>query len=788
MLLDKAINECHVTHLSVLKKNNKAITLYTKHGFHQVNESGGRIIMSNLPEKEEEVFEESCKDVSSARKFVSEVGRIAKKYDANYFIVTDGASGIHNDGSNDAVSHARKSHVEWEQSHGFDPDEDWSNEQLESNQISMEEEVSMSDSIHEYVYCESDEFGVDHLCISEDGEYSFSGSNGALNSLRKDQIEFLVQLNRTLNDFNYGVPDKKREKLIEPDDETFYQLYRYMSPREFLKYKGGVCWDYVSYQSDVLTRKGIKFSNIYIELLTDWRPTHTFTIAEFGYNYLYIESSYKRIANIYIANEFMAIFNFVLFHMITDHNNELLSQHMRAKPKCPFLITTYKSYTNYGCDAMTFMNDMHRMDKLERGVFKIRRKIIPDLQKLSEIIGDVGYEYFFEAASVESTYLRDCVEERIFTTLAIPTKDRMYKRIINDFIERNMLKLVTSGPVHLIVFGDNDQNKYFDLFGISREEITKTMIELTKTIDANSDFKYLRGNPIFVILYYCIRYYTLHEDKKGVNMTLSIYVLAVYWSIYTKYFPNGVIEPVMQYTIDNLTDKFLLKKSKHIFAALIESASRSYEFHKPRILNGTDGDCISWIQRIRNDQNSLIKKIANEYMKNWRAGNAISVRNDDYDENTPNLDTNENATSLIQQHVSKVTLPIISNGVDIMLAEAAAKMAQISVSDCRFYLIKIMDQKNLEVLERFIESILFLFIYEEKHTIRDIRSRYFLSWAASLFKKTNSKNKNIERINEILETWGEESGIYERFKREASRINYKKAIFFYTIMSIQKYS
>lgn len=70
-------------------------------------------------------YNEACKDVKTARKFVSEVGKLAKKYDANYFIVTDGASGIHNNG-NPAVKNARDSQVEWEKKHGFDPDEDWS--------------------------------------------------------------------------------------------------------------------------------------------------------------------------------------------------------------------------------------------------------------------------------------------------------------------------------------------------------------------------------------------------------------------------------------------------------------------------------------------------------------------------------------------------------------------------------------------------------------------------------------------------------------------------------------
>lgn len=69
---------------------------------------------------------EACKDVASARKFVADVAKLAKKYDANYFVVTDGASGTHNpNGENSAIQHARDAHKEWERENGFDPEEDW---------------------------------------------------------------------------------------------------------------------------------------------------------------------------------------------------------------------------------------------------------------------------------------------------------------------------------------------------------------------------------------------------------------------------------------------------------------------------------------------------------------------------------------------------------------------------------------------------------------------------------------------------------------------------------------
>lgn len=62
-----------------------------------------------------------------ARKFVTEVAALAEKYGLNFFVVTDGASGISNCG-NPAVEHARKCHTDWEKANGIDPEHDWSSE------------------------------------------------------------------------------------------------------------------------------------------------------------------------------------------------------------------------------------------------------------------------------------------------------------------------------------------------------------------------------------------------------------------------------------------------------------------------------------------------------------------------------------------------------------------------------------------------------------------------------------------------------------------------------------
>ena len=71
------------------------------------------------------IIVESCKDVETARKFLQEVDNLSKKYDANFFIVTDGASMTRNGRgkSEPAVKNARDKQIEWEKKNGGNPDE-----------------------------------------------------------------------------------------------------------------------------------------------------------------------------------------------------------------------------------------------------------------------------------------------------------------------------------------------------------------------------------------------------------------------------------------------------------------------------------------------------------------------------------------------------------------------------------------------------------------------------------------------------------------------------------------
>ena len=397
-------------------------------------------------------------------------------------------------------------------------------------------------------------------------------------------------------------------------------------------------------------------------------------------------------------------------------------------------------------------------------------------------------DIFTEAAIADGYKLKNLLGNTVDKALADPAKKRKFRQIEDAYINRNLDKLMTPGPQYLIIFGDNDQAEYLNLLGVDKDAVVKVMTEVTKSASASSDFKFLRGNPILPVLYFCIRYFTKTNDMGNVRSTLSIFSLAIYWSIFTKYYPNGVNANIMAYTIDNLTEKYTIKKEKNIFNALNTSIWQSYNFHKSRIADGGDKDVCAFIQRIRNDQNAMIRKITNHYMENWKEGNAVSTMNQDYDDSTPILDDLTNDTTQVQNVVAKVALPIIQNGIDIALAEAAAKMCTISVSDCREVLMKIITEDRLEEVEQFISALIYLYIYKYKHSPREIKSQSFLIWAAGIFKKTNSKDENVLEVGRILDHWCMDTGVFIRYKAVSTRTNYKKAILFYFVLSIQKFA
>lgn len=396
-------------------------------------------------------------------------------------------------------------------------------------------------------------------------------------------------------------------------------------------------------------------------------------------------------------------------------------------------------------------------------------------------------DLLFTEASGATTIVKTYLEPFVTNTLNDPIKDKKFKKLISDFINRNMTELNKSGPINLIAVTDIDKDNFFNLFGINKKELISTISSATSKINDKANWKLIQQNPLFSLLYMTIRHYIIKKDENGIKAAITMYALASYPSVFSLFFKHGAKEDVMAYTIDNLTEKFTIKKEGTIFKTLISSITGSFTFLKKEFIGADDVEIVRWVTRIRNDQKSLIKKIANLYYENDKKGLRILTQTENFGDGNMIQDTLNN-TGIVENTTRKVAQAMIINGVDMVRASAAAKFAQISMSDLRMYLTKMVTDKKVDEISKFIESVLFTFLYIDNYQAHQINDKVFLSFALNLFRRTNSKDNNIVTIRTLLDKWSDDLGIHDRFKRIASQINYKKGLFMYIILCIQYYN
>lgn len=116
--------------------------------------------------------------------------------------------------------------------------------------------------------------------------------------------------------------------------ESYLKNYKMLTPKEFEKYNGGVCWDYVAYEAWYFKKyfPNVEFKSYYAINVDNYNnPTHTFIIFEYDDFYYYFESSWKHNHGIFkFENEKDALV--YVLKKINDHyfkeNKDILKSYM----------------------------------------------------------------------------------------------------------------------------------------------------------------------------------------------------------------------------------------------------------------------------------------------------------------------------------------------------------------------------------------------------------------------------------------------------------------------------
>jgi hypothetical protein len=353
------------------------------------------------------------------------------------------------------------------------------------------------------------------------------------------------------------------------------------------------------------------------------------------------------------------------------------------------------------------------------------------------------------------------------------------KNAVSSFLDRNNEKLTTIGPIHRIIFTADDQNELFKSIEVTPIQIREI---LKKSSMIKSQWKII-NDPFNSAMAMTIRYYSITKNKEMINACLIYFTLSMYPSLHFKYFEYEPNEQVMNYTINNLSNKYKIKQFGTIYGALNETTSNCYNHNTEKIIRGTDKDVLDFVQDVKTRLNSLIKHIAQEFYKNKADNLYLNTDSDSYDED--NYHEADSNTYAIERITNNIVLHLVVNGPDIRLINVAAKWNQVSMSELRNYLTTMIVNDNREEIKSIIESILFLYLFDSQHTVQMINSDNFLAYCLEVYKKSNTTDENIIKIKKILDRWLEDLGTYKKTQRLATINNFRRALFTFFVATIQ---
>lgn len=377
-----------------------------------------------------------------------------------------------------------------------------------------------------------------------------------------------------------------------------------------------------------------------------------------------------------------------------------------------------------------------------------------------------------------STFFKDTLYNDISKGLSKKENTLKVKKIVSKYIDTNMIKLSTTGPVYKTIFDIMDKKRLYDVCEVTEEQVVSI---LKKNPYIKGHWR-IMNDPFNSVSALSIRFYLVNNNKDIATMLSYYLILSMYPSLHSKYFKYGVNEQIMSYTINNLSNKFKIKQVGSLLPALQETALGSLTHHSKNIIRGTDKDIVDFIMDLKTRANSFLLKIAKNYYENNE--NKLYLNSDSDSMDSDNYHEADSNVYLIERMTNNVVLKLTVNGPDMKLITTSAKLAQVSVNELRNYINTLVIGENKQEIKDIVESILYLYLYDEKNRASEINSNKFFLECLEIYKKSNTTNPNIIKIKSILDEWLNRVGIYKKTQRLATLNNFRRALYIFFVISI----
>lgn len=369
---------------------------------------------------------------------------------------------------------------------------------------------------------------------------------------------------------------------------------------------------------------------------------------------------------------------------------------------------------------------------------------------------------------------------------ALPMTEKVLFNYIGKYRDRNNTLLSNPYP-DALVFNTRgeDVDILFRVSNINRAEMKKDVAKIELPGDVTEKKSLNDVNIIFILL---IRYYMTVKDADKLNAIMLYFAYSIYGLRFNVSFrPYGANQAVMRYCVNNLSEKFILKKYGSIDKWLTHTFMVSMITYRERFERLSDRDIDEIISALFTRISNALKKIRDEYGKVYKEKKVI-LESDAFIGDTQVQVEQKSYTSEIEAYALEYTQDFFSTKPDAKRILFAAKTTNIAVDELQVTIDKVFDNADVKEMKAFLQclfTIYFQSITEDNINRVNVRNFKFVQTMDSIFRKGNSKDKNILQAKELIDGWLRRgSATYRKTTRIPTISEYRRGVYMYFLLLI----
>ena len=359
-----------------------------------------------------------------------------------------------------------------------------------------------------------------------------------------------------------------------------------------------------------------------------------------------------------------------------------------------------------------------------------------------------------------------------------------WKKLMSNFFQARSAALYDIAPIDRIYFNQEDENNFFNVLKISKQEVTEIISKMYYYNEINNRFDIIVKDEHSILALTVIRYFIMKNDKK--NAELAGLYLAFSGKIYASAHYNSFefaptdYRHVMEYAINNMSNKYDIVKEGSVIGAVRSLTDTYMDSYRSRFKDFDDDDISYLLQQLKNRVKAFIINIAKEYYKAYEDREYITYDSDILSDKYFHLSDSDSLK--LERSINKALTRIESSTTDFSLCKRSSNDL-VRTDELKAIIDSIMTKpENFTMIKELIRNICTYYFLDGKK--KDVTNAEFVSF--SLSPKPNCKDKlylrNKEIIEKLLLSNSDKYAI--RSKRIATKIKYNTSILIYFVLLI----